>query len=146
MTTKPGEGERRAAGGYRPQYLVSASLILKALERRDLEWIRVADPDIVHAVDDIQIATTGRIDAYQVKWAQYGGAVTLRNLTHSTDKEPALFNQLSQGWTELKQKYPNHRVVVHLTTNRIPAYTSSGMPEVENKPNPYTVSAFIEQS
>ncbi len=145
MTTKPGEGERRAAGGYRPQYLVSASLILKALEQGDLEWIRVADPT-AGRVDDIQIATTGRIDAYQVKWAQSGGTVTLRNLTHSTDKEPALFNQLSQGWTELKQKYPNHRVVVHLTTNRIPAYTSSGMPEAENEPNPYTVSAFIEQS
>ncbi len=72
MTTKPGEGERRAVGGYRPQYLVSASLILEALEQGDLEWIRVADPS-AGRVDDMQIATTGRIDAYQVKWARYGG-------------------------------------------------------------------------
>ena len=143
---KPGEGERRAIGGYRPQYFIGAALILKALEQGDLEWIRVADPDIDHPVDDVQIATTGRIDAYQVKWASSGGTVTLHNLTHSTDKEQALFNQLSQGWVELKQKYPNHRVVVHLTTNRIPAFTSFGMPKIDKKPNPYSVSAFVEQS
>jgi len=146
MTTKPGEGERRAMSGYRPQYLIGASLILKALEQGNLEWVRIADFEIDHPVDDIQIATTGRIDAYQIKWAQYGGTVTLRNLKQPTDKKQALFKQLSQGWSELKQKYPHQRVVVHLTTNRIPAYTPSGMPKTQRKPKPYHLSAFIEQS
>jgi hypothetical protein len=144
--TKPGEGERRAVSGYRTQYLVSASLILKALEQGDLEWIRVADPDTIHAVEDIQIATTGRIDAYQFKWEQYVGSITLRDLTHSTDKEP-LFNQLAQGWKELRKQYPNRRVVVHLTTNQFASSSSSSwMPETQKKPDPYHLSAFIEQS
>lgn len=146
MKTKPGDGERRAASGYRPQYLVGASLILKALEQGDLEWIRVADPE-AGRVDDIQIATTGRVDAYQVKWAQYGDTVTWRNLTHPTDEEPALFNQLAQGWEELREAHPNRRVVVHLATNRIPAFTSSGMPNITKySPQPYHLSAFIEQA
>lgn len=146
MKTKSGDGERRAASGYRPQYLVGASLILKALEQGDLEWIRVADPE-AGRVDDIQIATTGRVDAYQVKWAQYGGTVTWRNLTQPTDDGPALFNQLAQGWEELREAHPNRRVVVHLATNRIPAYTPSGMPDVTKfPPQPYHLSAFIEQA
>ena len=144
MKTKPGDGERRAVGGFRPQYLVGASLILKALEQGDLEWIRVADPT-AGRVDDIQIATVGCIDAYQVKWAQYGGTLTLRDLIHSTNQEPALIHQLSQGWKELKSKHPKYRVVVHLTTNRIPSTSASGMPHTKNEPKPYHLSAFIEQ-
>ncbi len=146
MKTKPGDGERRAAGGYRPQYLIGASLILKALEQGDLEWIRVADPDAGH-VDDIQIATTGRIDAYQVKWAQYGRAITWGNLTQPTNEGSALFNQLAKGWIQLREASPNRRIVVHLATNRIPAYTSSGMPDTtKHPPQPYHLSAFIEQA
>lgn len=146
MNTKPSDGERRAASGYRPQYLVGASLILKALDQGDLEWIRVADPE-AGRVDDIQIATTGRVDAYQVKWSQYGGTVTWRNLTQSTNEEPALFKQLAHGWEKLRETHPNRRVVVHLATNRIPAYTSSGMPDISKRPpQPYHLSAFVEQA
>ena len=101
MSTRPGEGERRAIGGYRPQYVVGAVLILDALKRGDLEWVRVADPE-VGRVDDLQIASTARIDAYQVKWAQYGGTVTLRDLVRGTDKEPSIITQLAEGWQTLR--------------------------------------------
>lgn len=65
-TTPPSEGERRALSGYVPQYLVAAELILQRLRQGDFEWIRLVDPQ-VGQVDDIQIATGGRVDAYQVK-------------------------------------------------------------------------------
>ena len=79
MSRKPAEGERIATSGYRHLYLVSADHVIKALSARRLEWIRVADPE-ARRVDDIQIGTTGRVDAYQVKWTQYGGTLTLGDL------------------------------------------------------------------
>ena len=53
MNLEPAEGERRAATGYRHQYLVGAALILNQLNTRQLEWIRVADPE-AGRVDDLQ--------------------------------------------------------------------------------------------
>lgn len=145
MSTKPAEGERRAISGYRPQYLIGAALILRALSKGDLEWIRVADPN-AGRVDDIQIVTSGRIDAHQVKWAQYPDAITLRGLTHVGEGEENLIYQLAQGWKELGHQYPRHRIVVHLTTNRIPSVSDSGMPPPSPKPTPYHFSAFIAQA
>jgi len=52
----PSEGERRAVSGYRYQYRISAYLILKALRKGDLKWIRVADPD-AGRVDDFQLGS-----------------------------------------------------------------------------------------
>lgn len=149
MTTNAGDGERRAMGGYHPQYLMSAKLILERLTRRNLEWIRIADPN-AGQIDDNQIATPNRLDAYQVKWVQHRTALTWKNLTHSTKKETALFLQLVDGWERLRSLHPTRRVVVHLTTNRIPAYTKGkgGMPKVTNRgePKPYHLSAFLEQA
>lgn len=66
---KPADGERSAMIGYVPQYKVAANFIYTALLDGTLEWIKIADPE-VGRVDDIQIATTGRLDAYQVKWGE----------------------------------------------------------------------------
>ena len=85
MSQKPADGERSAASGYRAQYQVGASIVLDALESGDLEWIRVADPNIGR-VDDLQIATTARVDAYQVKWEQYPGAITYNAVTIEVHK------------------------------------------------------------
>ncbi len=40
-------GERRAIGGYHPQYRVAGTLVIRALRNGMLEWIRVADPEAV---------------------------------------------------------------------------------------------------
>lgn len=145
MRARPGEGERRAAGGLRPQYLVGAATVHEALVNGDLEWIRVADPQ-AGRVDDLQVACTGRVDAYQVKWAQYGGTITLRDLIHDTDKEPSLIAQLADGWRRLRILYPHRRIIVHLATNRYPSTSTQGMPKVEIPPTPYHLAAFIEQA
>ena len=105
MTTKPGEGERRAASGYRAQYLVGAQTVLEALESGDFAWVRVADPDVGRA-DDLQVAKTARIDAYQVKWSQYPGAITLNDLVGGADGKPSLMAQLVDGWRRLRARYP----------------------------------------
>jgi hypothetical protein len=146
MSTKPGEGERRAAGGYRPQYLMGAKMILQALKQGDLEWVRVADPE-AGRVDDLQIGTTARVDAYQVKWTQYSGATTLNDLVSGTDKEPSLITQLADGWKRLQNIYPQRRIVVHLVTNTYPSSNvSARMPQAVQTPSPYHLAAFIEQA
>lgn len=62
-TVNPGDGERRAIRAYGAQFRVAASLIYQELWDGNLEWIRLADPE-AGRVDDIQIGTPGRIDAY----------------------------------------------------------------------------------
>lgn len=110
-----------------------------------MEWVRVADPN-VGRVDDLQIASTVRVDGYQVKWQQYGGTVTLRDLVRCTNKEPSLIAQLVDGWRRLQVLYPHHRVVVHLVTNAHPSPARKAwMPEVIVPPTPYHLAAFIEQ-
>jgi len=61
----PAMGERRAIGGYHPQYRVAAGLIIRALRNGALEWIRVADPE-AGRVDDLQIGARDVLDAFQV--------------------------------------------------------------------------------
>lgn len=145
MGTPPAEGERRAASGYRHQYLLGAALIIDALSKGDLEWIRVTDPE-VGQVDDLQIATTGRVDAYQMKWAQYGGRISYAELIAGTSSEKPFLAQLADGWKRLKAKYPRRRVVVHLVTNKQPSTSSLGRLDGNNKPSPYHLAAFIQQA
>src|SRR4030095_8527148 len=109
-------GERRAIGGYYPQYRIAAFLILRALREEGFEFIRVADPE-AGRVDDFQIGKRGRVDAFQMKWGRYGGPITFGALT---DKD-GLIAQLGDGWKRLRDLYPKARVVVHLVTNRIPS-------------------------
>jgi hypothetical protein len=143
---KPAEGERRAAAGYNPQYKISAKMILQKLKQGNLEWIRVADPD-AGRVDDCQIGTTARIDAYQVKWSQYPGATTLNDLIKGSKEEASLISQLADGWKTLRSIYPQRRVVVHLITNTYPSSsTSASMPQTNSPPTPYHLAAFIEQA
>ena len=58
----PAMGERRAIGGYHPQYRVAAGLIIRALRNGALEWIRVTDPE-AGRVDDLQIGARDVLDA-----------------------------------------------------------------------------------
>jgi len=143
MSRKPAEGERIATSGYRHQYLVSADLVIKALSTRRLEWIRVADPE-AGRVDDIQIGTTGRVDAYQVKWTQYGGTLTLGDLIGG--REPGLVAQLADGWQRLRKLHQHRRVVVHLVTNDRASTSGGHMPPTEDPPSPYHLAAFIQQA
>jgi hypothetical protein len=143
-TTKPAEGERRALGGYIPQYLVAAYLILRSLRNGSLQWIRVADPE-AGRVDDIQIGSQSRVDAFQVKWSQYQGNFTFNRLVSASGDEPSLIRQLADGWQQLRNSNSGARIVVHLVTNDIPS-TSDQLPVDENQsPSPRHFAAFLGQ-
>ncbi len=115
----PAMGERRAIGGYHPQYRVAAGLILRALRDGTLEWIRVADPE-AGRVDDIQVATASALDGYQVKWSRFPKTITFNDLVRSSADQPNLINQLADGWRRLTSQ-SKRRVTVHLLTDDFPS-------------------------
>jgi len=141
--SKPGTGERAAASGLRNQYGVGASLVIDALREHDLQWIRVADPE-AGRVDDLQIATTGRLDAYQIKWEQYPSTLTLNEFTQGSS--PPLIKQLADGWQHLQERYSNRRVVVHLLTNAYASESTGILPDTPQSPSLYHFAAFVEQA
>lgn len=138
----PAEGERRAISGYYPQYLVSASFIYRALREQKLNWIRLADPE-AGRVDDLQIGSQSRVDAFQVKWSQYGGNFSFHDLIASGGG-PSIIAQLADGWSRLQRLHPGQRIVVHLINNRIPS-VSDRPPVGDPPPTPRHFAAFLEQ-
>lgn len=139
------DGERAAASGYRNQYGVGAALVLNALRKHDFEWVRIADPE-AGRVDDLQIARTARLDAYQVKWQQYPGTLTLNDLVRSRQATPPLIAQLADGWSRLRTRHPNRRIVVHLVTDAFASTSIGVLPEGRSSPTPYHFAAFVEQA
>lgn len=142
-SSAPAEGERRAIGGYYPQYRISASLILRGLREERLQWIRVAEPE-AGRLDDLQIGSQSRVDAFQVKWSKYGGNFTFKDLIRPSGDKPSLIVQLADGWMRLQRAYPGHRIMVHLVTNE--SLSVSDKPPVSDPPPiPQHFAAFIEQ-
>ncbi|POZ51811.1 ATP-binding protein [Methylovulum psychrotolerans] len=118
-------GERAAIVGYSAQYLIAAEQIYTALLAGQLEWVALADP-AAGRVDDIQIATPGKIDAYQIKWGEQVGSLSFNDLTTGEgdpgdNKSHGLIGQLSGGWNRLRVLNPESRVVVHLVSRDIGA-------------------------
>lgn len=110
--------------GYVPQYEIAAGLIYEALLDGSLEWFRVADPD-AGSMDDILIATTGKLDAYQVKWAEYVESISYADFVRDSstkrgDEKLSLFRQLAEGWKHLNENYKERTVKVHLLHKLVP--------------------------
>jgi len=145
-TPKPADGERRALIGFIPQYKVAADLVYSALLEGTFEWIRIADPE-AGRVDDIQIATHGRIDAYQVKWSEIVENISFNTLIRDEkvkDKvKPSLMRQLAEGWLRLKQSYPDRRVIVHLVHRHVPS-PKARIPLDDSLPLKPNLQGFIE--
>jgi len=133
----PAMGERRAIGGYHPQYRVAAGLIIRALRNGTLEWIRVADPE-AGRVDDLQIGAGGLLDAYQVKWSRFPQTFTFNDLIRTSTDRPSLISQLADGWRRLRSTHSTHSVTVHLVTDDF-ASTHDHLPDAAQ---PHTADHF----
>ncbi|HEY3567176.1 MAG TPA: ATP-binding protein [Thermoanaerobaculia bacterium] len=123
--TPPASGERRAAGGLRAQYKVASFLTYEALLNGILESVRVADPE-AGRVDDFQLLTPGRLDAYSVKWESHPEPFTLNKLISPSEDKPSLIAQLADGWSRLRARDSNRHIVVHLVTNAYPSTRGEG--------------------
>lgn len=108
-------GERAAIVGYSAQYQIAAELIYNALLTGNLEKIAVADPE-AGRLDDIQIITQNRVDAYQVKWGVQPSSSSFNDL--STGKgdpdgsNSGLIGQLAGGWKRLKSIHPDKKIIL----------------------------------
>jgi hypothetical protein len=130
--------------GYVPQYEVASSIVLRQLRDGTLKWVRVADPE-AGRVDDLQVGSESRVDGFQVKWSQFGGPFTFKDLVGEKPSSPNLLAQLADGWTRLRAAHPGHRVVVHLVTNQTPS-VGDKVPAGDPKPEPCHFASFLAQA
>lgn len=148
--TNSGDGERTAMLGYVPQYEIAAGLIYEALLDGSLEWFRVADPD-AGSLDDILIATTGKLDAYQVKWAEYVGTISYADFvrdssTKQGEEKLSLFRQLSEGWKHLSTNNKDRIVKVHLLHKSVPSSSSKAqIPLGDTAPRHAHFQSFLKE-
>lgn len=148
--TKSGDGERTAMLGYVPQYEIAANLIYETLMDESLEWFRVADPD-AGSLDDIVIATTGKLDAYQVKWTEFTREISYSDFVRETttkkgNKKPSLFRQLAEGWKIFYVNYKEKAVTVHLLHKLIPSSnTQAEIPLGKILPEHPHFQAFLKE-
>ena len=98
---------------------VMCSIILDRLKRQDVVWIQIINPEM-RRVEDLQVATQTRIDAYLLRWSEWADKLTLQNLTSEGAAEGTLMKQLADGWQELKVQH-QLPVFVHLITNDQPS-------------------------
>lgn len=114
--TQPAEGERRAVRNLSAQYKVAAGLAYDALQRGELEWVRLVDPD-AGRLDDVLIARPGHLDAYQIKWSNYRHLVRFRDLVTASQVSgkpyPAPIALMAEGWRRLRAIYPDRRIHAH---------------------------------
>ena len=108
--------------------------------------MRLADPE-AGRLDDFQIGTTGRVDAYQFKWSAHAGTFTFSDLVREGRQDggvrPALVSQLVDGWQRLRAAHPSRRVVVHLTTNDIASPNTTWLPIGDPEPERRTFADFL---
>jgi hypothetical protein len=107
----PALGERSALTGYVPQYEIAAGVLLRTLTNEELEWLALVDPE-AGRLDDFQIATPGRLDAFQVKWSEAGGQMSWSSLR-------SFLVELISDRRNLAAKHPDRRVIGILVSNQV---------------------------
>jgi hypothetical protein len=133
----PAEGERKLRIGIGAQDQEAAMLILRGLRDGRLEWVRVGDPR-AGKLDDFQIATTGRVDAYQVKYSDSSDGLGFTWFA-------GMLPELTESWEELSAENPDRFVVAHLFTTQRASTRDVVKPVGEPPPRPRHFAAFIEQ-
>ena len=148
MTSSSGDGERRALGGFVPQYKVAAEKTLAALTAGTLFEVGLADPK-AKTLDDLQIISWQGasliLDAYQVKWAKPGGVLQPSELTNLLadliEARHAVIAAQAQRADE--GAAPVTRIVAHLYTNKTASTSARKGDAFDGEGR--TVHAFLEQ-
>ena len=106
--------------GYDWQYRNAARLTYDALRNRELQSIRLVDPE-AGQLDDFIITSGGHTDAYQFKHSRQRGGFTFKNLTsipvtakHSNAR--SLIADVAASWDLMQRDISG--LHAHLVTNR----------------------------
>ncbi|QXO95373.1 ATP-binding protein [Methanospirillum purgamenti] len=140
----PSKGERNAIIGYKPQYEIAAIKIITAIKAGNLVSIKIADPD-AGRVDDFQILSINRIDAYQIKWSEYPSSITYNKFISPIDGNPCYIAQLADGWKRLKNKFPSKKICVHFIHRNYPSTNDKINSCKKNNPDRLHFASFIAQ-
>ncbi|WP_298325383.1 ATP-binding protein [Asticcacaulis sp.] len=111
-----GEGERRAMGGYVPQYAMGARLLYQAIASGTLRWVGLADRG-AGAFDDIVLGLEAQVVAYQLKTSQHPEEFGLRTLLLG---EAGLWEKIVDSWLRLTSQHHNIPVEVVYATDDVP--------------------------
>lgn len=131
------DGERRAITGLYAQYRWCAKLIQRALQQGEFEWVELMSRE-AEAMDDIVLATTGRLDALQMKHSTSPKGITLASLLKpATEERLSLIRQLANGWRALKKLHPDRVLSARLVFRGFPTGlgqldSSINVPQGEN--------------
>jgi len=114
------DGERRAVTGLYTQYRLCARHIQRALQGGEFEWVHLMSRE-AGAMDDIVLATKGRLEALQLKHSTSPKGVTLASLLKpAADGKLSLIRQLANGWRALKKSHPDRIISARLVFRGIP--------------------------
>lgn len=136
----PAMGERRARWGYGYQDKVATDRILCIL-RDDLrrgsavfEGVRLADLQ-AGRVDDFVLVWNRQVEGNSIKWSGASSPINWGDLIGAD----GLIKELSEGFVELRQRWPDRTIRVRLQTNRPPS--------LETRPNQlistFSVAEFL---
>ncbi len=140
----PARGEEVAIQGFYAQYLVAAELVLQRLNDPDFEYIAIKDI-AAERVDDVQIISRRRVDAYQIKWNVPPRALTPSHLLgRGSASESGLFKQLVDGWKALQATHVERDVFVHLHTTSTPSVSRIDSVSSSHAP-PRHLAAFLQE-
>ncbi len=117
--------------GYVAQYEVAAGLALDALNGEiALQWLAILDPR-AGRLDDFQLATADRLDAYQIKWSEAGGQMPWGELRSNIE-------DLVRDRQRLVEHHPDRQVFAHLGTDQVASNTAglAGAPDEHKKLSP----------
>jgi hypothetical protein len=123
--------------GFYAQYRLCARLIQKALQEGTFEWVHLMSRE-AEAMDDIILASTGRLEALQLKHSTSPKGITLASLLKTgSEGKLSLIRQLASGWRKLKKLHPDRTVSAHLIFRGFPTGlgqldSSINVPEGEN--------------
>ena len=145
--TPSATGEKSALTGYDWQYRNAARLTYDALLTREIQNIRLIDPD-AGQLDDFILTLSGRTDAYQFRHSQQPGGLTFKNLTSSDKKADgarprSLISDIATSWDAMQQDDPN--LYAHLVTNR-PASARDTLPGTGDYRAPRHFRAFMREA
>ena len=145
----PATGERNALVGYVAQYEYAAAATLASLRAETLQRLRLADVD-AGQIDDFQLETAERVDAYQVKWSRTPDTIGFALIARDAPARVSFLRQLADAWQRLVGAHAGKRVVVHLVTNDV-ASTAAAPRDVMPRPMPesagdWSLDGFLREA
>lgn len=109
------KGDKIDFAGKYPQLRIFVDKVYQLLISRELEWMKIGDPEAGIA-DDIQYSTKDYVHAYQMKWS-----VQEKKPFFSYNDFRNLLKDLIDSWKSIKKHNTGKKVIIYIITNQQPS-------------------------